>query len=112
MNFGGAVAANIAANVTTSNMSAPTLEDVGNSVYQGALIAAPVIIVAGVVDKFTSWKLPQLGNYNGKNLLKWLVLFTISKAGYNYVVDNKKYISGTIPYRAAPASTAAKSTGT
>jgi hypothetical protein len=111
MNFGGAVAANIAANVTTSNMSTPTFEDVGNSFYQGALIAAPVIIVAGVVDYFTSWKLPQLGNYSGKNLLKWLGLFTVSKASYNYVVDNKKYISDKIPYRAAPASTA-KSTGT
>jgi hypothetical protein len=60
MNFGGAVAANIAANVTTSNMSAPTFEDVGNSVYQGALIAAPVIVVAGVVDRLRRGSSPSL----------------------------------------------------
>jgi hypothetical protein len=115
MNFGGAVAANIAANVTTSTMSTPTFEDVGNAVYKGGLVTVSVLAVAGVVDRFTSWKLPQLGNYSGKNLLKMLGLFTVTIAGYDYVVVNKKYISEKIPYRsvatagATPAAAAARS---
>jgi hypothetical protein len=38
MNFPGAVAANIAANVTTSSMSLPTARDFGNMVYHGVVI--------------------------------------------------------------------------
>jgi hypothetical protein len=80
-------------------MSASTFEDVGNAVYKGGIITGFATVVAVGVDRLTSWKLPQLGKLNGKNLLKTLGLFTVTIAGYDYVVVNKKYISDKIPYR-------------
>jgi hypothetical protein len=110
MNFGGAVAANIAANVTTSNMSASTFEDVGNVVYKGAILTGFATVIAVGVDRLTSWTLPLLGKLNTKNLLKTLGLFTATIAGYDYVVVNKKYISDKIPYRSTATTGAAPAT--
>jgi hypothetical protein len=112
MNFGGAVAANIAANVTTSNMSTSFLEKAGNIIYRGGIITGVVTIAAVAVDRLTPWKLPQLGKLTFKDLGKTLILISTGWGGYEYFVIDNKYISDKISYRSAATTGAVPAAAT
>jgi hypothetical protein len=112
MNFGGAVAANIAANVTTTQMSLPTAKDAGNMVYQAATIGVGAYALSWAMRKVTKWKPADLAKLVVDDFLKLTGVIAVSM-----YVRSQLTASGIIPNEiikapapSGPTSTA-RSTG-
>jgi hypothetical protein len=108
MNFTGAVAANIAANVTTSSMSLPTARDVGNMVYQALFITGGAYLTSLGLKKMLKWKPADLSKLELDDAAKLTGVLVISMWGRNWLVT-----SGYIPNEIfkPPTATAGASSG-
>jgi hypothetical protein len=108
MNFPGAVAANIAANVTTSSMSLPTARDVGNMVYQALFITGGAYLTSLGIKKVLKWKPADLSKLELDDAAKLTGVLVVSMWGRNWLVT-----SGYIPNEIfkPPTATAGASSG-
>jgi hypothetical protein len=108
MNFPGAVAANIAANVTTSSMSLPTARDVGNMVYQAGFITVGAYLVSLGIKKVLKWKPADLSKLELDDAAKLTGVIVVLMWGRNWLVT-----SGYIPDEIfkPPTATAGASSG-
>jgi hypothetical protein len=108
MNFPGAVAANIAANVTTSGMSLATAGDAGNIVYQTAVVCTGAYALSWAMRKVMKWKPADLTKFEIDDFMKLVGVMALSTYARNQLVT-----AGVVPNEMfkPPTATAGATSG-
>jgi hypothetical protein len=111
MNFGGAVAANIAANVTTSEMYLPSMRDVGNMIYRSVFIGGGTYLVSELMKTVLKWKPADLSKFKAKDFAQFIIALTVSIGAHSQLVANNIIPNTIIPAAAASSASSGARSG-